>query len=728
MGSNDDPQTIGTNRRQLLQLSAAGLLGQGLLGGTASATQASKLVRRDEVPASSEQIWPSSTDVDLGACVPFESRPKPATGEGAATWVVWNGCGTLKDYQVTPGETHYIRANTDIYQLRDARFSLQEYQDGEWVEVARNEDSLSNGNDQVFEYTPSSDRIRIENVGEYGFYQTVFGPAEEVEYTFTVTDSAGNTVGSTTITDLYGIDQFGNRLQFFSIGDYASDGDNGIVDTIRYGDGEVIEDWSERDLSDYTISRQVGGRFELTSSPTESGTTALRMLTGRSTTYITSDKPLVELEDGVEISGEVRHQTDNSSSYAMQIGFGIGGYADGSRGISVCLVNPGSQRTAGVRCNTPNETARIEFTPELQEFYTITIGIQTTGGVGTEFEDRRAAKLELAGDIDQTSVSLDDQSTVETALDELQTAAENGGVGAAEATEAVERMLLGEGVTRPTLAGLGPNASQKTIEFVDDELSVPAEIDDYQTCVQVARSAVSILATLRLSESPAQQANRTLPRRLQGGIDTSGQYIDRAIERIADVILGSYEPVADPASDAATDAAAALEEILDAEGSDPGEAAAAELADELSAVEDDIGGELLAQFETETPNNVSAALDEKTEALADAEFSGSYDDVRTEIQQSLEAIVSDIEAASDEFDALDLDAAVAELSGEIGTVRATSGVLATNESVGRLAAAIATALCPITTDTTGVCTVGTLVTEHNRALDATVAPDGGDDR
>lgn len=195
----------------------------------------------------------------------------------------------------------------------------------------------------------------------------------DVEYTLTVFDGDGTEVGSVTVTDPADLDEYGNRIEFGNLGDYFGDGDHGIVDHLRYGNGEIIESWENRDLSDYSMTNSSSGDASIVSNPTAHGERAVQLNTGQTTQKYTSADDLVVIDTDTVIEGEIRHQTDNSYSFAMKTSFGVGFDENGDGGITVQLINPGYYRTSGARISTPNGEGRIRFTPALGEFYTFRI-------------------------------------------------------------------------------------------------------------------------------------------------------------------------------------------------------------------------------------------------------------------------------------------------------------------------------------------------------------------
>jgi len=205
---------------------------------------------------------------------------------------------------------------------------------------------------------------------------------EQVQYTLTITDSEGDEVGSATVTGTYDLGNLGERITFGIFGDFAGDGDNAIVDHVRLGDGTVVENWSDRTLEDdYTKTRDNNGEFDLVSSPTADGQRALRMFTGFRSTNYTSTDDLLAVEPGLTVNVDLRHETDVSETYAMRSVFAFGTVPDGKQAgdsIAVDMANPGSQRAEGGRLRTPNGSTRIDFVPDLEEFYTFSVDVSTS--------------------------------------------------------------------------------------------------------------------------------------------------------------------------------------------------------------------------------------------------------------------------------------------------------------------------------------------------------------
>jgi len=130
----------------------------------------------EAVPAETPRNWPVETDVPGDTCRNAAGVEKPTTGAGSARWVVWNGCGTWKEFAVVPGETVYLEASTDAALLDDARFRLLERVNGSWEPLYEHTDALGDDASRVFEIAPRGDRLRVENRGQRGFYVELYGP------------------------------------------------------------------------------------------------------------------------------------------------------------------------------------------------------------------------------------------------------------------------------------------------------------------------------------------------------------------------------------------------------------------------------------------------------------------------------------------------------------------------------------------------------------------------
>lgn len=197
-----------------------------------------------------------------------------------------------------------------------------------------------------------------------------------IKFTLTVTDSGGMEVGSVTVSGNRGSSDFGERIKFATLGDFEHDNDSGIADFVRLGSGKIVENWSKRSLSDYTMIKNGRGTFNLVSAPAVDGPRALQMFTGPKSTVYISDYDLISVEPETTVKVDLRHETDNSAVYAMKTMFGVGVDENGQGGVTVRLINPGDERTAGASITTPGGTSRIEFSPDLEEFYTFSIGMQ----------------------------------------------------------------------------------------------------------------------------------------------------------------------------------------------------------------------------------------------------------------------------------------------------------------------------------------------------------------
>lgn len=201
---------------------------------------------------------------------------------------------------------------------------------------------------------------------------------DAVEYMLRVEDTDGEEVGRTTVSDPAAVSEYGNHVSFRSLGQSAGDGDHGYVDHLRFESGGTIEDWEERGIADYHLSHDPRGdaaSFAVVSDPVSSGSAALEMHTSGGATAYTSREGVLGLAEGHTVKADLRHETDEAGAYGMKIGFRVGDDANGDGGIHVQMLNPGSQRTAGVELRTPNGEGMVRFEPELQEYYTVALDV-----------------------------------------------------------------------------------------------------------------------------------------------------------------------------------------------------------------------------------------------------------------------------------------------------------------------------------------------------------------
>jgi len=108
------------------------------------------------------EIYPYNADVE--SCTAASGKVYPTTGEGSATWFVWNGCAHNKYYKVNPGEKLMFLATTDACgdcMCWHPNFHVYEYEEGNWVEKRYFDLPDKKGIRKVVSYTPTSSKIKI---------------------------------------------------------------------------------------------------------------------------------------------------------------------------------------------------------------------------------------------------------------------------------------------------------------------------------------------------------------------------------------------------------------------------------------------------------------------------------------------------------------------------------------------------------------------------------------
>ncbi|MHC3437167.1 PKD domain-containing protein [Natrialbaceae archaeon A-gly3] len=141
------------------------------------------------------------------------------------------------------------------------------------------------------------------------------------------------------------------------------------------------------------------------------------------------------------------------------------------------------------------------------------------------FGTLRADKLEKAGVIDELAVTdIQDRSAIESRLSEFETAIGGGSVERDDAASAVERMLIGEGLTEIALAYSG-----------DDEADV---LRDYDLTGSITRPMLRTAVNIILLKSAIAQKIRDKVTYLRGLVDSAIEMIDNALNRFIDAMIG----------------------------------------------------------------------------------------------------------------------------------------------------------------------------------------------
>lgn len=201
-------------------------------------------------------------------------------------------------------------------------------------------------------------------------------PQPESEYRLRVnTTQLGDTVGSTSVIDSAA--PAGGHIGFSTIGE-GGQKDNGVIDNLRLP-GETterIESWEQSEpLSAYNRTEEDGGRFEQYFGRTTDGEASLRVFSGSAPDTIVSTEERLNLEGGEQIQVDLLHGSDNAEFFPHKTSVLIGADSEGAGGIKLELIND-IENLGGARIITPDgEESRVEFTPNLNTFYTFTVGI-----------------------------------------------------------------------------------------------------------------------------------------------------------------------------------------------------------------------------------------------------------------------------------------------------------------------------------------------------------------
>jgi len=128
------------------------------------------------------EIYPSESDVDY--CVSSAGKKYPTTGEGNATWFLWNGCSKYKVYNVKSNKQINMKITGDSCSscvCYSPSFVIYEYdsQTGDWIKTKEYTKPGYRGYSDDLLYTPKSSKIKV--VASRCFYLRVYGETVENE-------------------------------------------------------------------------------------------------------------------------------------------------------------------------------------------------------------------------------------------------------------------------------------------------------------------------------------------------------------------------------------------------------------------------------------------------------------------------------------------------------------------------------------------------------------------
>ncbi len=127
-------------------------------------------------------IYPSESNVDY--CINNTGKRYPTTGEGSATWFLWNGCSKYKVYNVKPNEQIDMKITGDSCSdcvCYSPSFVIYEYNDqtGAWIKTKEYVEPGYKGYSDNLLYTPKFSKIKV--VASRCFYLRIYGETVEDE-------------------------------------------------------------------------------------------------------------------------------------------------------------------------------------------------------------------------------------------------------------------------------------------------------------------------------------------------------------------------------------------------------------------------------------------------------------------------------------------------------------------------------------------------------------------
>lgn len=350
-------------------------------------------------------------------------------------------------------------------------------------------------------------------------------------------------------------------------------------------------------------------------------------------------------------------------------------------------------------------------------------------GSGTELSDLVDEKLALAESIDEVSQNISEKPQVEATLDSLTTRVDEGSLSEDRATEAVERMLLGENVTEAAITAIGPAADDGDYDPGDHDRAVdtPDGTGAFDTAKVAVDGAVAILVSLLLSKRGVKRMRRILPSWATDKIAGAMDWIKRGVAYLISSALGAFETVVRRVRGGAYAISDTLESVLREGGKKSADVAASKLFSKLPEVNSGLAGLLAGLFETETPDNFEDALEDLDADLGgdgSIDATGSFEDAVAEAQAGLDEVHERARSAKQASDFLGKVGLFVDIMEVIGYALAVTGVLAIGTAAIQLTALIVNTLFNLTQVLVGVGTVEEIVDVQNETLDGVVSPGG----
>ncbi|MEY7848137.1 PQQ-binding-like beta-propeller repeat protein [Natrarchaeobius sp. A-rgal3] len=351
-------------------------------------------------------------------------------------------------------------------------------------------------------------------------------------------------------------------------------------------------------------------------------------------------------------------------------------------------VTPSLTLVVDEEADAAEHTITAEVTDDDDETFP-TFDIETTLTITeTEFDQKKHDKQDLADRITAAAKTLDESSTVENALGELSAAVDSEEVDEQVASEAVDRMILGEEITDTAIKTVGPGQSQ---DPETRETNLARAIA--QNTVDAAATAATMAAQIaRLVRFIPNRFKRHLTFGVDDLLDEATTFIQRKA-RLSDniaTLLGADGPIG-----------SAFEDIRTA--TNPVDSSADLVLGQFEK-EQELERELRAAFEGGRSNdNISKVVTTMTERLSgqlgpspEPYFNDSFKTAEAASTDAINEIIEIATEADKELERAEIRGVVTEVLSTImwafrqhfarpsGTGAATIGQISRRRGVGRM--------------------------------------------
>ena len=319
-------------------------------------------------------------------------------------------------------------------------------------------------------------------------------------------------------------------------------------------------------------------------------------------------------------------------------------------------------------------------------------------------------KISIAEQITTVSPTIEEVDRVTTSVDTLRTRVNAGKVDAAVATEAIDRMILGENVSAYFIESAGPHAT--------DTHDTAGKIVDF--CIE------ALVEGLLLGVSIGRLGSWSGWGRVGERVRTARRRIANGVESIAETFTGGLSRVFDTIRRNAEEVTSFLEALIVNTGTTAGGTLAKEAVDRFGDARTRLADELIGGYEQHPyRRNVDDSLLDLDRQLGGSgdrspSYHGTFSGAEAASEKGIKAIDRVLTDAEEELDSLRNVLDFAAVIGLVASALIATGFGAIWGAAAGAASAVLSIVAALGTLFSGTVHLGRAVDHHNVALDGVV--------